>query len=174
MHARRCRRQAQRWRRWARCANQQTGVLLYHIIFISLYYTHYDTIILHCDTIRSIILMLMVKSMVSLMRPISFVIWFSWNFWSWMVLFAPLLDQFVSSFARANLNVLSIFENDTDCFIGFSTRNLINRFNGLGTLFLPWKFKNPRSRFGLELMVIFVWIKTLKIKVETGILPENA
>jgi hypothetical protein len=31
--------------------HQQTGVLLYHIISISLYYTYYDTIIFHYDTI---------------------------------------------------------------------------------------------------------------------------
>ena len=34
--------------------HQQIGVLLYHIIFISLYYTHYDTIIFHYDTIISL------------------------------------------------------------------------------------------------------------------------
>ncbi len=34
--------------------HQQTGVLLYHIIFISVYYTHYDTIIFHYDTIMSL------------------------------------------------------------------------------------------------------------------------
>jgi hypothetical protein len=61
--------------------------------------------------------------------PISFVIWFSWQFRSWMVLFGSLLDQFVSSFARAN--VLSKFEFDADWFFDFSTRILINRFNGL-------------------------------------------
>ncbi len=35
--------------------HQQIGVLLYQIIFISLYYTHYDTIIFHYDTIISLI-----------------------------------------------------------------------------------------------------------------------
>ena len=35
--------------------HQQTGVLLYHIIFISVYYTHYDTIIFHYNTIISLI-----------------------------------------------------------------------------------------------------------------------
>ncbi len=50
-----------------------------------------------------------------------------------MVLFGSLLDQFVSSFALAN--VLSIFEFDADWFIEFSTRILIDGFNGLKTLF---------------------------------------
>ncbi len=50
-----------------------------------------------------------------------------------MILFGSLSDQFVSSFARAN--VLSIFEIDADLFIDFSTRILINGFNGLETLF---------------------------------------
>ncbi len=35
--------------------HQQIGVLLYHIIFISQYYTHYDTIVFHYDTIISLI-----------------------------------------------------------------------------------------------------------------------
>jgi hypothetical protein len=65
--------------------------------------------------------------------PISFVIWFSWKFRSWMVLFGSLLDQFVSSLARAN--VLSIFKIDADWFLDFSARILINGFNGLETLF---------------------------------------
>ena len=39
--------------------HQQTGVLLFHIIFISLYYTHYDTIIFHYDTIISLIFLQM-------------------------------------------------------------------------------------------------------------------
>ena len=37
--------------------HQQTGVLLYHIIL--LYYTHYDTIIFHYDTIISLIFLQM-------------------------------------------------------------------------------------------------------------------
>jgi hypothetical protein len=88
--------------------------------------------------------------------PISFVIWFSWKFRSWMVLFGSLLDQFVSSSARAD--VLSKFEFDADWFFDISTRILINRFNGLETFFLSLIYKNPRSRFMLELMVIFVSI----------------
>ena len=88
--------------------------------------------------------------------PISFVIWFSLKFRSWMILFGSLLDQFVSSFGRAN--VLSIFEFDADWFIDFSTGILINRFDGLETLFLSLIYKNPRSRFMLESMLIFVSI----------------
>jgi hypothetical protein len=34
----------------------------------------------------------------------------------------------------------------------------INRFNGLETFFLSLIYKNPRSRFMLELMMIFVSI----------------
>jgi hypothetical protein len=49
-----------------------------------------------------------------------------------MVLFDALLNQFVSSFARAF--VLSIFEFDADLFIDISTR-IFNRFNGLETFF---------------------------------------
>ena len=71
-------------------------------------------------------------------------------------MFGSLLDQFVSSFARAN--VLSKFDFDADRFFDFSTRILINRFNGLETFFLSLIYKNPRSRFMLELMVIFVSI----------------
>jgi len=39
--------------------HQQTGVLLYHIIFILLYYTHYDTIISYYDIIISLIFLQM-------------------------------------------------------------------------------------------------------------------
>ncbi len=91
--------------------------------------------------------------------PISFVIWFSWKFRIWMVLYGSLLDQFVSSLARAN--VLSKFELDADWFINFLTRILINRFksfNGLETFILLLIYRNQRSRFMLELMVIFVSI----------------
>ncbi len=80
--------------------------------------------------------------------PICFVIWFSWKFRDWMVLFGSLLDQFVNRFARAN--VLSKFELDADWFIDFSTRILINRFNGLETSFLSWIYRNQRSRFMLR------------------------
>ncbi len=59
--------------------------------------------------------------------PIAFVIWFSWKFWSWMVLFVSLLGQIASRFARAD--VLSIFEFDVDWFLDFSKRILIDRFN---------------------------------------------
>jgi hypothetical protein len=73
-----------------------------------------------------------------------------------MVLFDSLLDKFVGSFARAN--VLSIFKFDADGFIDFSTRISIHRFNGLETFLLSLSYKNQRSRFMLELMVIFVSI----------------
>jgi hypothetical protein len=85
---------------------------------------------------------------------ISFVVWFSWKFRSWMVLFGSLLDPFVSSFSRATM--LSIFE--FDWFDDFSTRILIIRFNGLETFFLTLIYKHPRSRFISELIVIFVSI----------------
>jgi hypothetical protein len=74
-----------------------------------------------------------------------------------MVLFCSLL--FVGSFAR--VDVLAIFEFDADSFIDFSTRILINRFNGLDTFFLSLIYKNPNSRFMLELnqlMIIFMSI----------------
>ncbi len=67
-----------------------------------------------------------------------------------------LLGQFVSSFARAY--VLSIFEFDADLLIDFSTRILVNRFNGLQTFFLSLIYKKLRSRFMLELIEIFVSI----------------
>jgi hypothetical protein len=51
-----------------------------------------------------------------------------------MVLSGSLFDQFVSSFARAN--VLLSFEFDADLFIDFSTRLLINVFNGIDLLCL--------------------------------------
>ncbi len=69
-----------------------------------------------------------------------------------MVLFGSLLDQSVSSFDRAN--VLSTFEFDAVRFIDFSTRNLIYGFNGLGTFIFSSFFKNLRSRFILESMII--------------------
>ena len=55
-----------------------------------------------------------------------------------MVLFGSLLDQFVSSFDRAN--GLSIFQFDEVRFIGFSAKDfdrriMIDGFNGLGQLF---------------------------------------
>ena len=46
---------------WGARHHQQTGVLLFHIIFISLYYTYYDTIIYHYDTIISLIFLQMSK-----------------------------------------------------------------------------------------------------------------
>ena len=55
-------------------------------------------------------------------------------------MFGSLLKQFVSSFARAD--VLSIFEIDDDLFVDFSTRILINRFDGLETFLLPLIHKN--------------------------------
>jgi hypothetical protein len=73
-----------------------------------------------------------------------------------MVLFGSLLDQSVSRFARTN--VLSIFDFDADRFIDFSARILINRFNDLETFLWSVIYKNPRSRFMLELMMIIVSI----------------
>ena len=71
-------------------------------------------------------------------------------------MFGSLLDQSVSRFARTN--VLSIFDFDADRFIDFSTRILINRFNELETFLWSVIYKNPRSRFMLELMTIIVSI----------------
>ena len=48
--------------------HQQTGVLLYHIIFISLYYSYYDTIIFHYDTIISLICLQMSRLLFSLFQ----------------------------------------------------------------------------------------------------------
>ncbi len=79
---------------------------------------------------------------------ISFVIWFSWKFRSWMVLFGSLLNRFVRSFARAY--VLSKLEFDADWCIDFSVKILIIRFIGLETFFLYLFYKNSRSRFMLE------------------------
>ncbi len=68
-----------------------------------------------------------------------------------MVLFGTLLHQFVSSFARAY--VLSTFEFDTDCFIDFPTRILINRLNGLETFFLSLIYKNPRFQTKMKIYI---------------------
>ncbi len=65
--------------------------------------------------------------------PISFVFCFSWKFRSWMVLFGSLIDEFVSSLARAN--VLSIFEFDAGWLVDFLTRILIYGFNEFETFF---------------------------------------
>ncbi len=94
--------------------------------------------------------------------PISFVLWFSWKFRSWMVLFGSLLNQVLSSFTSAY--VLSILEIDADWFIDCSTKILINRFNGLETFFWSLIYQNPRSRFMLEWMVIFVSIKDFEAR----------
>jgi hypothetical protein len=48
-----------------------------------------------------------------------------------MELFGLLLDQFVRLRSFAHGYMLSIFQFDADWFIDFSTRSLINRFNGL-------------------------------------------
>ena len=71
-----------------------------------------------------------------------------------MVLFGLLLDQFVSSFDRAN--GLSIFQFDAVRLIEFSAKDkiLIDRFNGLGTVVLSIISENSRSRFMLELMLL--------------------
>ncbi len=64
-----------------------------------------------------------------------------------MVLFGSLLDQFEISFARAN--VISIFEFDTDWFIDFSTRILINGFNGLETFFFVFNLKESKIKINV-------------------------
>jgi hypothetical protein len=64
-----------------------------------------------------------------------------------VVLFGSLSGQF----ARSNL--LSIFEFEADRFIDFSTRVLIDGFNGIVTCFLSLISKNPKSRFLLELTI---------------------
>ena len=69
-----------------------------------------------------------------------------------MVLFGSLLDQFVSSFDRAN--GLSIFQFDAVRFIDFQQKILIDGFNRLGTAVLSLISENPRSRFMLELMFL--------------------
>ena len=48
-------------------------------------------------------------------------IWFSRKFWSWMVFFGSLFDQFVSSFDRADR--LSISQFDAVRFIDFSAKD---------------------------------------------------
>ncbi len=63
-----------------------------------------------------------------------------------MVLFGSFLDQFASSFDRAN--VLSTFDFDAVRFIDFSLRIWI------GTVFLSLISKNLRLRFILELMML--------------------
>ncbi len=73
-----------------------------------------------------------------------------------MVLFGSLLDQFVSvwlvQMCVQNSNLMQID------LLTLSTKILINRFNGLETFILSLIYRNQRSRFRLELMVIFVSI----------------
>jgi hypothetical protein len=53
--------------------------------------------------------------------------------------------------------VLSIFEFDAYLFIDFITRILMNKFSGFETnFFVFFIYQNPRSRYMLELIVIFV------------------
>ena len=61
-----------------------------------------------------------------------------------MVLFGSLLDQFVSSFGRAN--GLSILQFNS---LTFQQKVLIDGFNGLGAVVLYLISENPRSRFKL-------------------------
>ena len=69
-----------------------------------------------------------------------------------MVLFGSLLDQFVSSFDRANwLSYSNLMQFD---LLTFQQKILIDGFNGLGTVFLSLISGNPRSRFKLELMLL--------------------
>ena len=65
-----------------------------------------------------------------------------------------MLDQFVSSFDRAN--GLSIFQFDAVRLIDFSAKDkiLIDGFSGIGTVVLSLIPENPRSRFMLELMLL--------------------
>ncbi len=64
-----------------------------------------------------------------------------------MALFGSLLDQLVISFARAI--VISIFEFDTDWFIDFSTRIMINGFNGLETFFFVFYLKESKIKINV-------------------------
>ena len=77
-----------------------------------------------------------------------------------MVLFGSLLDQFVSSFDRAN--GLSIFQFDAVRFIDFQQKTLIDGFNVLGTVILSLISEIPRSRFMLELMLLLCRFRVLK------------
>ena len=55
-----------------------------------------------------------------------------------MVFFGSLLDHFVSSFDRSNVLSTFKFEFDAVPFITFSTRILIDGFNGMGTVVLSF------------------------------------
>ena len=58
-------------------------------------------------------------------------------------------------------NVLSSFEFDTVRFITFSSRILMNRFYGMGTIVLSLNSETPSSKFLLELIVVLLcrfWI----------------
>ena len=87
----------------------------------------------------------------------SLVIWFSRKSLSWMVLFASLLDQFVSSFDRAN--GLWIFQFDAGWFIDFA---FSKRFWSMGSVVLSLISENPRSRFMFQLMLLLCWYWVLK------------
>ena len=66
-----------------------------------------------------------------------------------------MLDQFVSSFDRAN--GLSIFQFDAILFIDFSAKDLIDGFNGLGTVVLSLISENPRSAFvGVDAIIVSI------------------
>ena len=69
-----------------------------------------------------------------------------------MVLFGSLLDQFVSSFARAN--GLSIFQFDAVRFIDFSAKDFDRWVQWRQVLSLI--SGNPISRFMLELVLLCV------------------
>ena len=71
-----------------------------------------------------------------------------------MVLFGSLfkLDQFVSSFDRAN--GLSIFQIDEVRFIDFSAKGFDRSVQWIRDSCLSLIFRNPRSRFMLELMLL--------------------
>ena len=69
-----------------------------------------------------------------------------------MVLFGSLLDQFVSSFDRANW--LSIFQFDAIRFIDFSAKGFDRRVRWIRDCCFVFDSENRRSRFMLELMLL--------------------
>ena len=79
-----------------------------------------------------------------------------------MVLFGSLLDQFVSSFDRAN--GLSIFQFDAVRFMTFQQKILIDGFNGSGTVVLSLISQKSKIKIHVGVDAIVVSISSFETR----------
>ena len=86
----------------------------------------------------------------------SLVTWFSRKFRNWMVLFWSLLDQFVSSFDRAN--GLSIFQFDAVRYIDFSAKGFDQWVQWIRDSCFVFNFWKSKIKIYVEVDAIIVSI----------------